>query len=428
MVEAADDKQIEVLASHPAVAEVAPVQQVGDDERVLHVTLSQGFPVVGFGVFYFSDQDGAICEDNYRLCIDSAVKADSLALDAVWLPERHFTAVGAASPNPSVLCAALAMLTERIALRAGSVVLPLHHPVRVAEEWAMVDRLSNGRAGVSFASGWVPDDFIFAPEQYSVRRQSMADAVRIVQALWSGEAVMFKNGVGKSTSIKIRPTPERKSLPIWLTAASSSETFALAGRLGANVLTALLQMSIEQIEQNVRIYRDQRAEAGLDPQSGNVTVMMHTYLSPDAETSEREARPALRSYFRAQTALRLEAAKAVGRKIGDNPQISDRMLEFSVEKFVRERCLIGSPSSVQHIVQRVIQAGANEIACLVDFGIAADKVLEGIGGIAELKQAPYRALEKDLSRMIAGIPGPRSVVRVDPHESSSKASPCPTKP
>src|ERR1044072_8239679 len=82
--------------------------------------------------------------------VERAMFAARHGFTAVWTPERHFQAFGGLYPNPSVLSAALAMITERVQIRAGSVALPLHHPVRVAEEWSVVDNLSNGRAAISF--------------------------------------------------------------------------------------------------------------------------------------------------------------------------------------------------------------------------------------------------------------------------------------
>src|SRR6185503_19770559 len=102
---------------------------------------------------------------------------------AVWLPERHFHAFGGPFPAPSVLAAALAIVTRRIGIRAGSVVLPLHHPARVAEEWAVVDNLSGGRVGVSFASGWHVDDFVFAPEAYERRHDVTRRDLDVVRRL-----------------------------------------------------------------------------------------------------------------------------------------------------------------------------------------------------------------------------------------------------
>src|SRR4029453_525570 len=109
---------------------------------------------------------------------------------------RHFTGLGGLYPNPAVLHAALAMCTTTIRLNAGSVVAPLHHPVRIAEDWSVVDNLSNGRVGVSFASGWNPEDFVFSPDRYGDRHGHMVEAMQTVRRLWRGDAFEGTSGVG----------------------------------------------------------------------------------------------------------------------------------------------------------------------------------------------------------------------------------------
>jgi glutamate-1-semialdehyde-2,1-aminomutase len=109
---------------------------------------------IQFSLFYFGKYDSEFVPDKYNLLFEGAKFADENGFAALWMPERHFHAFGGFSPNPSVISAALAKVTQRIQLRAGSVVLPLHHPIRVAEEWSIVDNLSKGRVGISFASGW----------------------------------------------------------------------------------------------------------------------------------------------------------------------------------------------------------------------------------------------------------------------------------
>jgi len=94
-----------------------------------------------FSLFYFAgDEDLGV--DKYQLLTEGAKFADQNGFTAVWSPERHFHAFGGIFPNPSVTSAALAMVTNRVQIRAGSVVLPLHDPLRVAEEWSVVDNLS----------------------------------------------------------------------------------------------------------------------------------------------------------------------------------------------------------------------------------------------------------------------------------------------
>jgi len=106
-----------------------------------------------FSLFYFGSSKAAFTEDRYQLLIDGAKFADQHGYAAIWTPERHFYPFGGSYPTPAVLSAALATITTRVHLRAGSVVLPLHHPVRIAEEWSVVDNLSQGRVGISCATG-----------------------------------------------------------------------------------------------------------------------------------------------------------------------------------------------------------------------------------------------------------------------------------
>jgi len=120
---------------------------------------------VRFSVMFFAATQNPMDGDKYRLVLESARFADRHGFASVWVPERHFTNMGSLYPNPAVLHAALARETRRVRLMAGSVVAPLHHPIRLAEEWAMVDNLSGGRVGLSLASGWNPDDFAFFPER-----------------------------------------------------------------------------------------------------------------------------------------------------------------------------------------------------------------------------------------------------------------------
>src|SRR6185295_13500671 len=132
--------------------------------------------------------------DRYRLVMETARFADRNGFSSIWVPERHFTGFGGLYPNPAVLHAALATCTGNIRLNAGSVVAPLHHPVRIAEEWAVVDNLSKGRVGISFASGWNPGDFAFFPERYSRRHDAMYEAVETVRRLWRGESIAATSG------------------------------------------------------------------------------------------------------------------------------------------------------------------------------------------------------------------------------------------
>src|ERR1044071_6353851 len=113
--------------------------------------------------------------------------------------------------------AAIAATTKQIQIRAGSVVLPLHNPVRVAEEWSVVDNLSNGRVGLSFASGWHANDFVLLPENYDDRKNVMERDIETVCRLWRGETVTLLDGAHKEFAVKIHPQPLQPELPFWIT-------------------------------------------------------------------------------------------------------------------------------------------------------------------------------------------------------------------
>ena len=144
-----------------------------------------------FSLFYFSADENEGGQDKYRLLLEGAKYADKHGFAALWTPERHFHAFGGLYPNPAVAGAAVAAVTERIGIRAGSVVLPLHHPARVAEEWSVVDNISKGRVGISFASGWQPNDFALMPGNFADNKAVMLRNIEVVRKLWRGESVAF---------------------------------------------------------------------------------------------------------------------------------------------------------------------------------------------------------------------------------------------
>src|SRR4051812_131581 len=229
-----------------------------------------------FSLFFFSGDGATAAQHKYQLLLDSVKFADRHGFTAVWVPERHFHAIGGLYPNPSVVAAALAMVTERIELRAGSVIVPLHNAARVAEEWSVVDNLSGGRVALAFGSGWQPNDFVFFPDRYPDRKGEMYRGIEAVKRLWTGGGVRLPNGSGEEIEVRVFPRPlSRDPPPVWVSATGDIETFRAAGRLGVNVLTALLYQSLEAAAEKIEAYRRALTENGHDPRSGKVTMALH---------------------------------------------------------------------------------------------------------------------------------------------------------
>ncbi len=341
-----------------------------------------------FGLMFFAASEDSLGPDKYRLVLDSARFADQAGFSSVWVPERHFTGFGGLYPNPAVLHAGLATCTSRIRLNAGSVVAPLHHPVRIAEEWAVVDNLSNGRVGLSFASGWNPNDFVLSPDQYADRHEHLMEAMQVVQGLWRGEAFEGTNGVGQSVSVKTFPRPVQPELPVWLTVAGNPRNFERAGTCGAHLLTHLLDQDEAGLAARIALYRNAREAAGFDPETGIVSLMIHTLVGADAELVREQARLPYCNYIKANIGLFKGLEQSRGRDVDLSTMSEsdlDEFVNFLYDRFAAARGLIGTPESCAPLVARLEAIGVSELACLLDFGPHVDLILENLPHLNRLK-------------------------------------------
>ena len=366
--------RLEPEPSTPAVAEPVLTAKVDDDRPVARS--------LNFSLYFFSDDGSKASDDKYRLVLESAKFADCHGFTAVWTPERHFQDFGGLYPNPSVLSAALAVLTKRIQIRAGSVALPLHHPVRVAEEWSLVDNLSHGRVAVSFASGWHTDDFIFAPEIYDERKEVMFRHIELIQKLWAGEKVKLPGAGGSEVEFRILPRPIQASLPIWITSSGNAETWRRAGAIGANVLAAYVGYSLEELTERIKSYREARAAHGHDPRAGVVTIMLHTFIGDDDQTVKEKVRVPFSGYLRTYFRQYETAGAGVA---GVSEADKDAVMSAAFEKYFESSTLMGAPGKCARLIDALVDIGVDEIACLIDFGVDADSVLESLSRLDELR-------------------------------------------
>ncbi|EST38579.1 hypothetical protein N566_06560 [Streptomycetaceae bacterium MP113-05] len=337
-----------------------------------------------FSVYFFSSNDRNGFSDRYRFILDVARYLDDKGFAAIWTPERHFQEFGGSFPNPSVLSAALATVTKNLHLRAGSVVLPHHHPVRVAEEWALVDQLSGGRTGICLATGWHKGDFVFHPDRYDSRREYTFGHIETLRALWRGEQAQFPGPDGQTLTVSTYPRPIQPELPLWLVHTSNPQTWVQAGRSGLNVLTLL--DSWERLEDNIKAYRSARAQAGLDPRSGIVTVGLHTFVGEDEAQVKEIVHEPVRNYLSAFVAQKRNDAAVEGGSSSMSDAEHRALVDVAAEDFYQRRSLLGTPDKCGRVVERLAGIGVSEIACLVDFGVPFGTVLGMLPKLNELRQ------------------------------------------
>ena len=344
---------------------------------------------MAFGLFYFSADAAGDGGNRYRLLLEGAKFADANGFSAVWTPERHFHNFGGLYPNPAVTSAAVAAITSRVRVRAGSVVLPLHNPIRVAEEWAVVDNLSQGRVEMSFASGWHANDFALMPENYKDRRDIMLQGIDQVRRLWRGESVSVTNGHGQPHDVRVFPAPHQEAPPFWIAAAGNIETFRMAGRIGARLLTNLLGQKIEDVAAKIAAYRAAWRDAG-QPGEGVVALMLHTFVGPDLDTVRETVRRPLIDYLKSSTELVKQARwefpafanpghrPTPGGEVELTDAEVDAMMTHAFDRYFDTSGLFGTPDMCVERVRALKAIGVDEIACLIDFGVATDEVLASL--------------------------------------------------
>ncbi len=367
-----------------------------------------------FNLFYWGNDDGP-GPRKYQLLLDGARFADANGFNAVWTPERHFHAFGGPYPNPSVTGAAVAAVTQNISVRSGSCVAPLHHPARVAEEWSVIDNLTNGRAGLGIAAGWQPDDFVLRPENSPpANKPMMYETIEVLRKLWRGEEVEFPRKDGTMHALITQPRPVSKELPIWVTTAGNPDTWREAGEIGAHVLTHLLGQSIDEVGGKISIYHDALRKAGHNPDDFTVTLMLHTYLAETREEARTIARGPMKDYMGAAAGLIKQYAwafPAFKRPKGVNNAFDmqldglsadelDAILEFAFERYFEDSGLFGTVQDAVARVEQLKLIGVNEVACLIDYGIEPAVVMEGLKPLAEvlrLSNAPTELAADDFS-------------------------------
>lgn len=316
--------------------------------------------------------------DKYQFLKDTVKKADKSGFKAIWIPDRRTNAIGGIVPNSAQLCGAMAMITEKIRLRSGSVILPLHHPIELAEEMSVADNLSNGRVDLSVTTKGDTRDFI--TESHS--DQLANDGIKVFNKLWAGKEVSYKDNKGELKKTTIDPAPVQNKLNIWITCGGKNkERFAEAGARGYNVLTALLIQSDDELRENIQIYREARAANGLDPHEGIVSLMVHTFVG---ETDEK-VKSIVKEPFTEYIASSVQQWSHMSRKVENLDEYDrEKMLDYAFEQYFHSAALFGSVANCKEKMKGFKKLGINELACLIDFGPSPEEVMGSLELLSKL--------------------------------------------
>ena len=224
--------------------------------------------------------------------------AEDLGYDSIWPAEHHFSEYGFCA-SPALTLAAVARTTKRIRLGTGVVVLPFNHPIRVAEDYAMLDLLSGGRVDLGVGRGYQPSEFRGYGVDQTRSREIFDESLEIIRRAWTQDRFSFEGTHYRFHDVSIRPRPlQQPHPPIWM-AALSEDTYEKAGRLGFNLLCSpVFGGSLPEARGRIQRYREALEAAGHDPATREIGALVMVYIGKTQEDARREFADPVIWYFR----------------------------------------------------------------------------------------------------------------------------------
>ncbi len=199
----------------------------------------------------------------YGRYFEQIAAAEAVGFDAVWVTEHHFSRFGGMTPNPQILLTAISQRTRRLRLGSAVSILPLHHPLQVAEDFAMLDVLSGGRLEFGAGRGMVLAGYDGYDVAWEGAQDRMKEALCLIERLWTEPTVAFDGRHYRCPAVSLLPRPVQQPCPpIWMPANVDLASFQWAGARGYNLMIVPWVFPQEAGQAGVRAYREARAAAG----------------------------------------------------------------------------------------------------------------------------------------------------------------------
>ncbi|GDY31994.1 LLM class flavin-dependent oxidoreductase [Gandjariella thermophila] len=303
-----------------------------------------------FGINFFptlgpADRSAA---QYYDECLRLTELADELGYHHVKTVEHYFFPYGGYSPDPVTFLAAASARTRRLRLVTGAVIPAFTHPVKLAAKLAMLDNISRGRLDVGFGRAFLPDEFEAFQVPIDESRDRFDENVEAIRRLWSEEDLLWRGRFHQFGPVTLLPRPyQEPHPPILVAAAFTPASCERAGRNGYGLLLVPSISSRERVQEMLRLYRAARAEAGHDPQKGQIHM---SYLAAIAEDGA-QARRAGQEQSEHYSARLVDAVASWGRTRSDAYAGYERLVE-QVRKtdywqqLAENKVLAGTPDEV----------------------------------------------------------------------------------
>jgi alkanesulfonate monooxygenase SsuD/methylene tetrahydromethanopterin reductase-like flavin-dependent oxidoreductase (luciferase family) len=340
-----------------------------------------------FGMFHeFPSLPGRTESEAFDEAMEQVDAAERLGLDVMWLAELHFEPRRSLLSAPLSIASAIAARTRRIKIGIAVQVLPLCHPLRLAEEAATVDQLSHGRLIFGVGRSGVAQTYEAYGVSYAESQARFREILDVVERAWTEPSFSYEGVYHRFNEVSLVPKPYQKPTPPIRIAASTPDTFPAIGRRGAPVFASVRHTSWSDLARQVRSYHDAWKEAG-HPGHGEVYVSAPTYLAETDERARAEPKDSIMHFYHEQANLLEGAAKLVdaataARRMARVHELRRRAYDDALEA----NALIGTPAAVAAKL-RALQAeiGLSGILAELNCGglIPHDKVVNAMRLLCE---------------------------------------------
>ncbi len=292
-----------------------------------------------FGLFTeFSCAKGMSHATAFDEAMTEMTAAEELGYDAVWLAEIHFQHERSVLASPYVIASAIAARTRRVKIGLAVSVLPLAHPLHLAEDAATVDQLSHGRLDFGVGRSGLPEHYSGFGIPYAESRERFFETLEIVRKAWTEDRFSYEGKYFKFRDVRVMPKPYQKPHPPIRVAATIDETYPLVGRMGLPIFLAIRTTPIAHLEKCIGSYRQAWKAAG-HPGEGEVALIVPVYVAETAQAARDEPETSMMYFLRSIGDM---LAKGSTNRTADG----ERLLRMPYDDVLKELAVYGTPEAV----------------------------------------------------------------------------------
>ncbi|HEX5317816.1 MAG TPA: LLM class flavin-dependent oxidoreductase [Stellaceae bacterium] len=337
-----------------------------------------------FGMFHeFPSLPGRSDAEAFDEAMAQVDAAERWGLDVMWLAEIHFAPERTHLSAPLAIAGAIAGRTERMKIGIAVQVLPLCHPLRLAEEAATVDQISRGRLIFGVGRSGVVSTYDAYQVPYDESRERFAETLDIVKAAWSKPRFSYKGRYYSFDDVACVPHPYGDRLPPIRVAASTPDTFPAIGGLGYPVFASTRHATWADVKPQVASYQEGWTKAGHKGR-GQAYVAGPIYVAETDARAKEEARDSVVHFYRLQYELIAESARRSGRQ--NFIDRAEHLRTLTYDDALAGNVIVGSPETVANRLKTLrAEIGFDGILAELNCGgiIPHDRVMNALRLLCE---------------------------------------------